>query len=245
MDERTKVKADALQWYVDFANLDLEHITRGDKAKLLIEAEERLGAEEEKREISKIWPAYLLNKERLGALAWAYDPIDRESQQYWECILAGQKSVRDLFDHYLMWSVHPTSATPQKGDSKPGKYLSGNAEFRWILTSGFEVPYRLVLFPITSNRNDYVIFRIIRLLEGFPSHAVKRCLSCRKYLFNPRGKRKQYCSDKCMWRVSTRKWRKANPEKYRQNQRELMADLREEKIGRKRKKTIARRAKQS
>ena len=37
-----KQNIQALQWFVDFANFDLEKITPGDKAKLLVEAE-RLG----------------------------------------------------------------------------------------------------------------------------------------------------------------------------------------------------------
>ena len=240
MDERAKAKAGALQWYVYFANVDLEHIGPGDRGKLLIEAKEHLSAKKEREEFNKLWPVFLRSKERIGALAWDFEAID------WEVILDCQKSVRNLFDRYFVWSVHPTAATPQKKDSEARtKFLRGDVEFGWVLTSGFKVPYQITLLPLAGNRNDYVSFRIIRFLDGFPSHAIRRCLSCGKYLFNSTGKIKQYCCDKCMWRLSTKKWREANPEKYRQRQRELMADLRDEKIGRKRKRTVARRVKKS
>jgi len=42
MDDQTRAKVKAFRWYVSFANMELETIQAGDRAKLLIEAEEHL-----------------------------------------------------------------------------------------------------------------------------------------------------------------------------------------------------------
>ena len=44
-----KENAEVLQWFVNFANLDLERIKPGDKAKLLVEAAENLWPTKELR----------------------------------------------------------------------------------------------------------------------------------------------------------------------------------------------------
>jgi len=62
-------KVEALQWFVHFANLDLERIGPGDRAKLLVESD-CLWPVEELKDYGRLSP---LSKQRLSDLAWTLE----------------------------------------------------------------------------------------------------------------------------------------------------------------------------
>lgn len=235
-----KESAETLQWFVDFANMDLETIRPGDRAKLVVEAADYLFPWKEMGEFQNM----PLTKTQLKTMAWALERVDKGSQEYWDTILRSQKSIRELFYNYLIPSVHPSpsgSTRPgRKPSEAPSKYLWGSDEFLWRVTSGYKIPYALSFLPITRSQDDYACFRIIRLLDGFPDHAIRVCPGCKKFFFNPTGRKKGFCSPRCMWRVNTAKRREADPEGYREYQKTLMRDRYREKCGRRRLKTTSR-----
>ena len=84
--------------------------------------------------------------------------------------------------------------------------------------------------------------KILTSLGGLPQHAIGVCPGCNKFFFNPTKREKHFCGNRCMWRVSTAEYRKANQEKYNEYQRDLMMDKRRKKEGLPRKRTKARKA---
>lgn len=109
-----KEKQEALEWFVQFANTDLETIKPGDKAKLLIESEEYLYPEREELEVFYLtrdhWPEGIpkpkeyapvetkVAKKYAGVMAWALEERPpKESPEYWNRVLSCQGVVKMFF----------------------------------------------------------------------------------------------------------------------------------------------------
>ena len=199
--------AQLLQWLVDFANLDLERIGAGDKAKLLVESD-------------YLWPSEELNAyDRLGPHAplpkqfsWALKIPAKESPQYWSAIVAAQKFVRDLFaSTHIQVTAHPSSEVA--GAPSLAIVLRGRDDFLWWMGKGPGFPYTLKFLPVTQSQSDYLRLKILSLLVGFNQHAIKRCLGCNRWFFNPTNRAKRFCSNRCIWRTNTAKRRKVQKQK--------------------------------
>jgi len=191
-------KQKALQWFVDFANLNLETISPGDRAKLLVESGEYLFPQEEVSEWNNsVLP--LSRREREG-VAWAFKIPDKESNEYWSIILHLHKVVLAQFLELIVSAPH----------IKKDGYETMAVRIVW----GNKTPFSLSFFPITENQEEYVRFKIFRLLEGFPGHAIRKCPGCQRFLFNPTRREKAFCSPQCMWRVIAGKRRKELKEKH-------------------------------
>jgi len=205
-------KQEALQWFIDFANMDLETIKPGDKAKLLVESEEYLSPKGEIDELNKPIP---VSKKELGPMAWALEIPDKESEMYWPMILRLQRIVQK----------HLLSFMPSAGYIESKGYQMIAVRISW----GKKLPFAITYRPITESQDEYVRFKIFRLLEGFSGHALRRCPGCERFFFNPTRKEKKFCSPKCMWKVIAGKRRKElkekHPKKYKaylKKQRETM-----------------------
>jgi len=204
-----------LQWFVDFANMDLDTIKLGDKAKLLVESEEYLSP------LKEISGKPLLSKKALG-IAWPFEIPDKESAEYWALLLHLQKVVREHLQSFLPSGTLIIAHHYERMDVK--------------VTCGPKQPFRITFFPITETQDGYIRFKILRLLEGFPCHAIRKCPGCEKFFFNPTRREKTFCSPKCMWKVIAGKRRKElkekHPQKYKaylKKQREIMSRKYEEK----------------
>lgn len=235
-----KESAGVVQWFVDFANLGLETVKAGDRAKLLIESEEYLWPKEEMKEFQASSPTPLSEK-LLGRMAWALrEKIPpKESREYWAIILRSQKFVQDLFVRDLIPIVRPSPNAPAKPTETPSPSWIAWGEDRmlWWIRKGHKFPYRMKFLPITQSQKDYLRLKIFTLLEGFPDHAIRKCPGCEKFFFNPTWREKNFDSNRCMWRTLTAKRREADKEGYRKYQRELMRDRYLEKNGHPRRKT--------
>src|SRR3989304_2499824 len=105
-----KEREEALRWFVDFANMDLEGIKPGDKAKLLVESKEYLFPT---KDVDKIFiaPTYINipisrspadeaadmgidMKMVAGKMAWAFEELKIDSEEYWRKIVALQRDVK-------------------------------------------------------------------------------------------------------------------------------------------------------
>ena len=236
-------KKEALKWYVDFANMDLETIKPGDKAKLLIESEEYLYPKEEVDELKKPKPhSYRefiyeilrkdlpqekvesaarivmeqspdepMSQEETKTLEWAFQDVSsiKESAEYWKKISILQKLIQVYFKLFSM-------STKLLNDVRRVENMM--IRISWNKNQPFTISY----FPITESQPNYINFRIFRLLEGFPGHAISICPVCNKVFLNTTFRKKEFCSPNCMWKNNSAKQRKKDPEKYRKYQRELM-----------------------
>lgn len=238
-----KESAEAVQWLIDFVNLDLENIKPGDKAKLIIEAEENLWPNQEMREFQASSPVPLSEKQ-LGHMAWALKMPPQNSPENWAMILHSHLVVREFFLRYLIPSVHPSPRSLTKPPEKPApsQVMSGHDEMLWWVGWGHNFPLTIKTFYITESPDDYLRLKIIRLLQGLPvpGHTIKVCPGCERFFLNPTARKKEFCSARCMSKILTRRRREADREGYRKYQSVLMKDLRREEKNLPRKKTKAR-----
>jgi hypothetical protein len=197
-----------LQRLVDFANLDLERIEPGDRAKLLIDSSD----------FDWLWPgkelkAYdpfnQLTKQRLSDFSWALEIPGRKSPEYWNALVAAQKAVRDLFA-YLQITAHRSPEAASAPSTAMSIIIRGHDEVLWWLGKGPGVPYTLRLLPVTKSQEDYLRLKIFRFLEGFNQHAITRCPGCGQWFFNPTDRKKRFCGNRCIWRTNTAKRRAAS-----------------------------------
>jgi hypothetical protein len=208
-----KARQDALEWLVRFANMELETITPGDKAKLLVEAERHLWPVEELREFQAVLPAAKLPE--LGRMAWATQIPPKESQEYWSAILHAQKTVWKIFaDPVIRWTTFPTknSAAPRR--PHPSTVAWGNDEVLWWVGKGYKSSYAIKFLRITGSQDDYLQLKILVLLDGLPQHAIRECPGCNKLFLNPTERKREFCSPKCQWRVNAKKKRTELKEKH-------------------------------
>jgi len=220
-----KERQEALEWFTNFSNINLQEIKPGDKAKLLIESEEYLYPKKELEQLQK-WPSsgsrvldMPLSSKQAQRVAWALpgNIPPRDSKKYWSMILHVQEAVRKLFERFI--------------PSAPMITARGSDEIHYLISWGREQPFTITYFPITKNQDDYVCFKILELLRGLPSHAIRKCPGCKKFFFNPTGREKNFCSPRCMWKVNATKRRDADKEGYRKYHREYMTDLRRQDAG--------------
>ncbi|MGD0230111.1 MAG: hypothetical protein ABSC19_07115 [Syntrophorhabdales bacterium] len=225
---------EALQWFVDFANLGLDHIKPGDKAKLLVEADEYLWPREELKQYEEAIRLFHIPEEtrRVGPLAWALGPPpSKRSEEYWASILDLQTMTGALL---AAVSVDATEGNPFV------LYPTALGETIWWVTKESETGFALKTLPAAKDQRAYVWMKILMLLDGLPQHAIRECPGCNNFFFNPTKREKRFCGNRCMWRITTAERREADRGGYNEYQRGLMSDKRREKAGLSRKRTKAR-----
>ena len=65
--------------------------------------------------------------------------------------------------------------------------------------------------------------RLYELMDGVPLKAIRVCRECEKTFVQVKGKKREFCEDRCMNRWHSRKRRQDDPEGYRAKQREIMS----------------------
>jgi len=216
-----KEKQEALQWFVDFANTNLQEIKPGDKAKLLVEAEDYLLPKEEIQAFSSI------KDELVEKMPWAFNQSPKKSSKYWKNLIALQNTVRGIF---VGMSEHPYPVKGIKTLPWSTAFIRGEAITKMERGQGKE-PIRLFYLQVTKTQSQYVWLKIERLLEGLPGHTIQECPGCRRFFFNPTLREKNFCSSRCMWKVNATKRREADREGYRKYHKEYMMDLRRQDAG--------------
>jgi hypothetical protein len=229
-----------LEWFISFANMDLDAITPGDKAKLLVESDNLFPVKEIERlkttpkiekpfnpPVKQIIDGEEITFRRLDyleersddpeAIGWAFGRRNKESREYWLLILKLKSTIQKYLDSFI------------GGSLMRGKRLS--IKFTVLLGWGTKKPYTIDYFPITESQEEYLQFKIFRLLEGFPSNALNKCPTCENFFLNPSLRKKTFCSPRCMWRANSAKRREKDPEGYKEYQRNLMKDRYREKTG--------------
>jgi hypothetical protein len=197
---------EALQWLVDFANLDLEHIEPGDRAKLLVESD-------------RLWPIRELKTYRsfthrplmksFSDFSWAIEIPGKKSPEYWDAIVTAQMGICNLFSR-LQITAHPSPENANVPSAAISSFLGGHDEMLWWMVKGPGVPYTLTILPLAKSQEDYLRLKILRFLDGFNQHAIRRCPGCCQWFFNPTDRNKRFCGNKCIWRTNTAKRRAAS-----------------------------------
>jgi hypothetical protein len=209
--------AGTIKWLVDFSQTDLKTISPGDRAKLIVEAREILCPSDNELALYENGDRYNPN------LNWVRHIPEKESPAFWNLIVQLQPSILLALSTILELTKSPaTNVVPPMGG---GWYL--------FHVEGEEIHFDFV--PLVRDVHEYNEFRIYRLFDKVPKHSLALCPSCKRLFFNPTRKTKKYCSNKCLYRVHSQKYRENNPEKYRKSQRDLMSKkyeaARKEKYG--------------
>jgi predicted nucleic acid-binding Zn ribbon protein len=199
MDAQQK---ETLLWFVDFANLDLETIKPGEKAKLLVEAKDSLWPPME------AWGKLIL---RQKPPSWMKIP-PKASQGYWEIIRSSQKAVIEALEENITASVPPNDPH----EKAIPLITFGYDKMFWAVARGYKFPYKIQFTPITKRQDQYLRLTIFMLLAGCPEHTVRWCIGCNKFFLNPTNREKQFCSAKCLWRVNAERKRKELKENHPQ-----------------------------
>jgi hypothetical protein len=213
---RERIKA--LEWFAQFANMDLAELSPGDRAKFLVDCEEYLFQSGLKKDYYKsggITPP--LKIQRLFG--------SPDSPVFWRNI----RKLQIVLRKEIKWFLYQPSkyghlmAFPWKGKLQINFWREQKS------------PCRLIFIPFAGNHRDLLFIRLFTLLEGLPPFTIRKCLICEKYFINASWKEKNFCSTRCMWRFNARKWReelKKDPKKrqaYLKKQREIMNKRYEEK----------------
>jgi len=206
-------KKEALQWFVEFANRDLNGLTPGDKAKLLVESTEHLFPVKHLQGFS---PSELLARK----MQWAVKPPpQKDSEEYWSLILRLQNVVREELQRLIggrEFQDIPGTTCGHSENYPPFKMCAEPALF--CLEAN---PDRFSFYVIArKNQDDHVRLKLNLLLNGLPRSALNRCLSsiqkklCGKYFINVSRRKKRFCSPQCLWRFNTAKRKGADPQGY-------------------------------
>jgi hypothetical protein len=227
-----KEQQKALQWFVEFANMNLAELTPGDKAKLGVESEEYLFPKREFEEVQKIFGSTgegtedynrLLNhiKRLEKGMGWAFDTPPRDSPEYWSLIRELQSAVKETLGEVAVYHPQKIGIWPQ------GASIENLAFWGWDA----EGKFRYFEIPLTGSHNDYIIIKLYRLSNNIIGRstlricpAPKRDKQCGKFFLNFSRREKRFCSSRCMWRFNTAERRKANPEANREYQKAVMED---------------------
>jgi len=240
-------RREALEWFLQFVQLNLDQLRPGDKAKLFVEAEEYLSPQKELLEIipgesnenRDAFIDMLKNAPReieidgkkrpLRRLIpdWVFHLPPKGSKEYWENLHRMQGVVQEELS-----TLHQLHPDPQKRifvAQKGEKMWSGQVLFH--LQYRANGPFKLSFIPFTDNQGDYIRLKIQRLLNGLPRSTIQRCPGCEKYFLNFSLRKKRFCSSRCMWRVLQAKRREMDREGYNRRQKEIMAQKYRQKLG--------------
>lgn len=225
-------RKEALKWFVDFANMDLNQLKPGDKAKLLVEAEEYLFLyQEDLEKMLKFAHPGLYDKDDgphgltslSEQMSWAFQKFAKDSNEYWAMIIRAQAKIQREFS--LLCGL---------GKKPERTWILGIGDFffRMEIEGG---KYSHYLFPITPSYETYIEQKVYFLLNGLPQTTLQRCPGCETFFLNTRLREKRFCSPKCMWKINAERRReelKKHPRKYRaylKKQKEIMRRRYEEK----------------
>ncbi|MDH4268072.1 MAG: hypothetical protein OEW45_20790 [Deltaproteobacteria bacterium] len=217
-------KMRALEWLVQFANMNLYDLGPGDKAKLLVESEEFLFSRSEGFTMQRTSPTFGQKKKVVLSDEWVakMDELPhRDSPGYWAIIVESQEIIRKRLEKFIM---------PNERVRKPLKEVS-----IWLF---WNETFKLSIIPHTRSREDYIDLKLFRLFDNLPHSSIQKCPGCEKFFLNASMRKKKYCSSRCMWRVNAKKLRMADPEGYKKRQAELMRKKYREKQAQKRGVTI-------
>ena len=205
---------EALEWFVEFANLKLDGLKAGDKAKLLVESEEYLfpNLENLLPYVKKMIRRFFSKKE--GTWAFEEHP-QRGSVEYWSLL------------HHLRGEVR----LELYGLTMPEDRNYARIEPVMFHLVRDPEKFSTKIVPLTKSLDQYVRIYLNLLLDGLSRSVLKRCPSpnCGKYFVNFSLRKKTFCSPRCMWRFNSAERRKKlkdeNPKKYQEyldKQKKLM-----------------------
>ena len=154
-------------------------------------------------------------------LKWILEPLPRkkEPEKYWQKVFELQRLIQAALILFL--------------DTDPREMrITFIGDTLWEFKEGQGKKYSLSAYFLPENHEAYLHSKILDLLAGLPTSSLWRCKDCGKIFLNSTFRPKKFCSNKCLWRFNTRKWREANRAKYNEDQAQKMWEKHPPKIRR-------------
>jgi len=248
-----KERLELLEWYVQFAQLKLDELKPGDRAKLSIEAGENLFPSVELEQLGI--PIEILKEQAKekeirfpgGKIKvpssfrdWALNLPQKDTKEFWNLI----SHLQEVIQNTLLTLLGPyTEKDGTKYLGLGSLNFAGETQFQ---ISGEENVFKFFYIPLSKTHGEYVELKLYRLMDGLPTTTIMKCPGCDGYFINTSLRIKKFCSSKCMWKVNAQKKRdelKKNPKEYKaylEKQKERMSKKYDKEIGDKLGKNVKR-----
>ena len=225
-----KERREALEWFIQFAQMNIDELKPGDKAKFLAEYEEYLAPDvtEEKREKLKDQARKGAEKGYLPENFYTYPlkdfvHIETKHFSFWGEIKVLQGIVQNVFlkvavPDYIIRDYDMSDYDMSDYLKPVGIYVLDSSCYLDVNAN----PMSIAFVPHAVILIDYLLIRLYTLLSGLPRTSIQKCLVCGKLFLNTSLRIKKYCSSRCLWRFNAQKRREADPEGYKAKQREIM-----------------------
>jgi hypothetical protein len=217
MEKSKKERTDKINWFLDFAQMDLTTLSPGDRVKLCYEAESNMvnyGLTKEEEEFHP-YPRTKYLKDFLHEIDV---PTLHEIEEYFQVLKENQADLKGYIFEYI------NAITIEKKS-----YLNPGIP-TWLVITAKQGNISLSYLPDVLDLQGVAINRFVKLLDGVPVEGFRKCLECKKIFFYPHRRKKEFCSVQCGWKFFARQRRESNPEAYRKYQREVMGKRYEKKI---------------
>jgi hypothetical protein len=195
-----------LKWVVEFLGLNLEKLSPGDRAKLAVEFRQYLYPK--KGEIVL-----------MGQNKWGAGLPQKGNEIFWYQVNLIQNVINSFFGFYAIGE---------------GERIEFPAYGRFVVVREKE-NLSVNFVPQVDTFADYIRLNLLFDLRGMPISFIHRCPACERIFLNTTKKEKRFCSPNCLWRYNAKKRREADPEGYRERQKEIMreryAKAKREKLG--------------
>ena len=255
-------RVDALSWIFEFIYKDLQPVTFMERFQITdqlllhlysrklrpltpdeMQQYEKARAEEDEQ--NKI-PPRGLRKHGPAKNAWRVGPFDYHEDiitmdnlledRLWDDVLFIQAQLKEFLENKLF-------PFAQKGSAAEGRtslFLHHQTSCSFYLVRDENMlSIRLHLDPAAGEQHPLYYLReawninLYEILDNFPVKSILRCKECTHLFVQHKGKKREFCSDKCLNRWHVRKNRRADPEKYRERQKLLMRKRYKEKASKK------------
>jgi hypothetical protein len=218
-----------INWFADFASLNLDNVDMGQLSKLRIELAQVLltGFKEGVRShldevdyanlLSEIERRYFESRDKIKSLqqtifsniAKLADGIERAAQKAEAKWIAYEDSETLTGVELISSKIHlDFEIKAQLLPARDYKQDAGEIKTRWKETWPSESSFLISTLP-TGSPEDILLFRFSQLLEAVPVSAFRRCKSCGKVFFHISKREKTYCSNLCAAKAGNKKRREA------------------------------------
>ena len=145
------------------------------------------------------------------------------SEEFWQTVIDVQKRARRVFAEDLF----PLIRGEKKRKKLPWKpacsyfFIRTNDVLEIKLSFFIGEKDQFTQFPL-EHLPAAAVDHLYELMDCFPLRAIRDCRECKKTFVQLKGKKREFCEDRCMNRWHSRERRKADREAYNKNQREIM-----------------------
>lgn len=232
--EIEKEKRHQISWLLDFFQIDLKKLTRGELAKLAVELSTLISSgAPDVPDLPPLVEDVTVLSDIVPVASDAFVPVRRASNMavstfdlkrldYQTFLNRGQTCLREFLETILNGiermeaALHEVKGEFTEDDIRPMltvhrfeiPQLNVTLRARFLPGNiGEEARLMIATGFETASLEDSIIFNAARLMENVPASAFHRCPECKKWFAHFSEREKRFCSNKCAARNGIRKSR--------------------------------------